>query len=185
MPFETKGTCIKMNDNTKNMGVSGNYTKNGKPNGFTTITPFIVVNNPAEAIEFYKDVFNARVKDITEFPDGNGNTIIAHAELDFRNGFLQLGAANPDYKLVLPPVGDNACYSLAIYVPNVDETFGNAVARGAKAREQVASFVSGDRFGSILDPFGVRWSIMTRIEDLSEEESSRRVAEWAKSFSRE
>jgi len=42
--------------------------------------------------------------------------------------------------------------------------------------------VSGDRFGSILDPFGIRWSIITRIEDLPEEESSRRVAEWVKSF---
>ena len=45
------------------------------------------------------------------------------------------------------------------------------------------NFVSGDRYGSFLDPFGVRWSIMTRIEDLSEEESSRRVKEWAKSLS--
>jgi PhnB protein len=71
---------------------------------------------------------------------------------------LQLGAANPAYKLALPPDEDNACYSLGIYVINVDQ---------------------------VLDPFGVRWSIMTRIEDLSEEESSRRVAEWAKSFSGE
>jgi uncharacterized glyoxalase superfamily protein PhnB len=174
-----------MADNIKYIGVSGNYTENGTPNGFTSITPFIVVKNPSEAIEFYKTVFNARVKDITEFPDENGNKIIVHAELDFGNGFLQLGAANPAYKLVSPPGEDNACYSLGIYVTNVDQVFENAVARGAKARELVASFVSGDRFGSILDPFGVRWSIMTRIEDLSEEESSRRVAEWAKSFSGE
>lgn len=171
-----------MNESTNHMGVSGIYTKNGTPNGFTSITPFITVKNPAEAIEFYKTVFNARVKDITEYPDENGNKTIVHAELDFGNGFLQLGAANPVYKLVLPPDGDNACYSLGIYVINVDQVFENAVARGAIVREPVASFVSGDRFGSILDPFGVRWSIMTRIEDLSEEESSRRVAEWAKSL---
>ncbi|MDQ0494738.1 VOC family protein [Paenibacillus brasilensis] len=174
-----------MTESREYMGVSGKYTKNGIPNGFTSITPFITVKNPSEAIEFYKTVFNARVKDITEYPDENGNKIIVHAELDFGNGFLQLGAANPTYKLVLPPDGDNACYSLGIYVMNVDQVFENAVARGAKVREKVANFVSGDRFGSILDPFGVRWSIMTRIEDLSEEESSRRVAEWAKSFSGE
>ncbi len=171
-----------MTNSIKNMGVSGEHTKNGTPNGFTSITPFITVKNPSEAIEFYKTVFNARVKDITEYPDGNGNKIIIHAELDFGNGFLQLGAANPEYKLVLPPEEDNACYSLGIYVINVDQVFEDAVARGAKVREQVANFVSGDRYGSILDPFGVRWSIMTRIEDLSEEESSRRVDEWAKSF---
>lgn len=174
-----------MTESIKYMGVSGKYTKNGTPSGFTSITPFITVKNPSEAIEFYKTVFNARVKDITEYPDGNGNKIIVHAELDFGNGFLQLGAANPVYKLALPPDEDNACYSLGIYVINVDQVFENAVASGAKVREPVASFVSGDRFGSILDPFGVRWSIMTRIEDLSEEESSRRVAEWAKSFSGE
>ncbi|WP_025720639.1 VOC family protein [Paenibacillus sp. 1-18] len=174
-----------MTESREYMGVSGRYTKNGIPNGFTSITPFITVKNPSEAIEFYKTVFNARVKDITEYPDENGNKIIVHAELDFGNGFLQLGAANPAYQLVLPPDGDNACYSLGIYVMNVDQVFENAVARGAKVREKVANFVSGDRFGSILDPFGVRWSIMTRIEDLSEEESSRRVAEWAKSFSGE
>ncbi|WP_179033096.1 VOC family protein [Paenibacillus kribbensis] len=174
-----------MNESREYAGVSGKYTKNGMPNGFTSITPFITVKNPSEAIEFYKTVFNARVKDITEYPDENGNKIIVHAELDFGTGFLQLGAANPTYKLVLPPDENNACYSLGIYVMNVDQVFENAVARGAKVREPIANFVSGDRFGSILDPFGVRWSIMTRIEDLSEEESSRRVAEWAKSFSGE
>ncbi|MGW9530496.1 VOC family protein [Paenibacillus terrae] len=174
-----------MTESREYMGVSGKYTKSGIPNGVTSITPFITVKNPSEAIEFYSTVFNARVKDITEYPDGNGNKIIVHAELDFGTGFLQLGAANPTYKLVLPPDEDNACYSLGIYVMNVDQVIENAVARGAKVREPVANFVSGDRFGSILDPCGVRWSIMTRIEDLSEEESSRRVAEWAKSFSGE
>ena len=171
-----------MTDNKKSLGMSGKYTRNGTPDGLTSITPFIVIKNPSEAIEFYKTVFNARIKDITEFKDGNGNKIVVHAELDFGNGFLQLGAANPAYKLVLPPDEDNACYSLAIYVADVDQVFENAVAGGAKIREPIANFVSGDRFGSILDPFGVRWTIMTRIEDLSEEESIRRVKEWADSF---
>ncbi|AIW41077.1 MULTISPECIES: VOC family protein [Paenibacillus] len=174
-----------MTESREYTGVSGKYTKKGMPNGFTSITPFITVKNPSEAIEFYTTVFNARVKDITEYPDENGNKIIVHAELDFGNGFLQLGAANPAYQLVLPPDEDNACYSFGIYVMNADQVIENAVARGAKVREPVTNFVSGDRFGSILDPCGVRWSIMTRIEDLSEEESSRRVAEWAKSFSGE
>ncbi|WP_340030360.1 VOC family protein [Paenibacillus sp. FSL K6-1122] len=170
-----------MSEQTKHKAVSGKYTNKGTPNGVTSITPFITVKDPSEAIEFYKVVFNARVKDITEHPDGNRNTIIVHAELDFGNGFLQLGAANPAYQLALPPDQDHACYSLGIYVINVDETIATAVSRGAKVREEIINFASGDRFGSILDPFGVRWSILTRIEDLSEEESSRRVAEWAKS----
>ncbi len=171
-----------MTDNQKYAGVSGEYTKNGVPNGFTSITPFIVVNNPKEAIAFYQAVFNARVKDVTEFTDENGNKMIVHAELDFGNGFLQLGAANPAYQLVLPSDDENVCYSLAVYVADVDQAVEQAVAKGAKIREQVANFVSGDRFGNIIDPFNVRWNIMTRIEDLSEEESVRRVREWAESF---
>jgi PhnB protein len=169
---------------TKNIGVTGKYTKNGVPKGFTTITPFIVVKNPYEAIEFYNTVFNAKVKDTTEFIDEAGNKTVVHSELDFGNGMLQLGAANPSYKLVLSPIEDGACYSLAIYVEDVDKVFENAVKRGAKIREPISNFVSGDRFGSILDPFNVRWTIMTRVVDLSEEESSRRVREWADSFNK-
>lgn len=107
-------------------------------------------------MEFYKFVFNARVKDITEHPAGNGNTMIVHAELDFGHGFLQLGAANPAYQLALPPDQELACYSLGIYVMNVVETIATAVSRGATVREEIINFASGDRFGSILDPFGRR-----------------------------
>ena len=51
--------------------------------------------------------------------------------------------------------------------------------RGAVVREEVSTFVTGDRFGSVVDPFGRRWSVMTRVEDVSEEEADRRLAEWA------
>lgn len=170
-----------MANQSNNTGVTGQYTKNGMPNGYTSITPFIVVNNPAEAIAFYETVFKAKVKSATEIGD-DGSKIIIHADVDFGNGFLQLGAANPAYRLVLPPGEGNACYSLGIYVPDVDQTFALAIANGATVREPVANFVSGDRYCSILDPFGIRWSIMTRIEDIPEEESYRRVAEWSKSL---
>ncbi|GAA0375065.1 VOC family protein [Bacillus horti] len=161
-------------------GITGDFTKNGTPNSHTAITPFIAVSNPTEAIAFYEKVFEAKTKSVTEF-DYEGNKIIVHADIDFGNGFLQLGAANPDYGLVLPPGEGNACYSLSIYVADVDKTFALAVANGASVREPITNFVSGDRFCSILDPCGIRWSIMSRIEDISEEESYRRVAEWSKS----
>ncbi len=170
-----------MANHRNNAGITGEYTKNGTPNGYTAITPFIVVNNPAEAIAFYETVFEAKAKNVTEI-GVDGNKIIVHADVDFGNGFLQLGAANPAYRLVLPPGEGNACYSLGIYVPDVDRTFALAIANGATVREPLMNFVSGDRFCSILDPFGIRWSIMTRIEDISEEESYRRVTEWSKSL---
>lgn len=162
-------------------GVTGKYTNNGKPTWATALTPFIVVSDPALAIRFYENVFGAESKSVTSFGEGD-NAMIVHADIDFGNGYLQLGAANPDYRLVPPPGEGNACYSLAIYVTDVDHTLELAIAHGATVREPAADFVSGDRYCSILDPCGIRWSIMTRVEDISEEESYRRVEEWSKSF---
>ncbi|MFC5337563.1 VOC family protein [Leucobacter denitrificans] len=162
---------------TASRAASGEHTTNGRPHGSTSLTPFIVVERAREAIDFYRDVFGARVVDVTEM-----GGVVAHAELDFGSGRLQLGQAMPDYHLVPPPAGDDDCYSLALYRPDVDDVVDRAVSAGATLREPAADFVSGDRFASIRDPFGVRWSIMTRVEDLSDEESVKRVREWAASY---
>jgi PhnB protein len=153
----------------------GQYTTNGTPHGATSLTPFLVIPDARGAIEFYRDVFGARVVDVTEM-----GGVVAHAVLDFGNGMLQLGEPMADYGLVPPPDGDSDCYSIGLYCPDVDATVARAEAAGATVREAASTFVSGDRFASIRDPFGVRWSVLTRVEDLSEEESARRVAEWAK-----
>lgn len=154
----------------------GEYTTDGTPRGATSLTPFLAIPDARGAIDFYRDIFGARVVDVTEF-----GGVIAHAVLDFGNGLLQLGEPMKDYGLVAAPEGDADCYSIGLYCPDVDTVVANAEAAGATIREAPSTFVSGDRFASIRDPFGVRWSVMTRVEDLSEEESARRVAEWAKS----
>jgi PhnB protein len=153
---------------------NGEHTTNGKPHGATSLTPFLAIPDARGAIAFYRDVFGARVVDVTEM----GGTV-AHAVLDFGDGMLQLGEPMPAFGLVAAPEGESDCYSLGLYCPDVDATTARAEAAGATIREAPSTFVSGDRFASIRDPFGVRWSIMTRVEDLSEEESARRVAEWA------
>jgi uncharacterized glyoxalase superfamily protein PhnB len=71
--------------------------------------------------------------------------------------------------------------STCIYVADVDAVFAAAVERGAAVREKPATFVTGDRFASVYDPFGHRWAIMTRVEDVSPEEAERRLSEWAAS----
>lgn len=156
---------------------SGAHTTNGMPHGSTSLTPFLAIPRARDAVAFYRDVFGARVVDVTEM-----GGIVAHAELDFGSGHLQLGEPMPDFHLVAAPAGDDDCYSLGLFVPDVDAAVERAVAAGATVREQPSDFVSGDRFASIRDPFGVRWSVMTRVEDLSEEESVERVRQWAKSF---
>ncbi|MFT4136291.1 VOC family protein [Microbacterium sp.] len=158
-------------------GVTGAHTTSGRPHGVTSITPFLTVTGAREAIAFYRDVFGARVVDVTEL-----GGVVAHAELDFGAGHLQLGEPSPDYHLVPAPGAEDDCYSLGLYCPDVDDLTARAEAAGATIREAPSTFVSGDRFASIRDPFGVRWSLLTRVEDLSEEESARRVAEWAASF---
>lgn len=159
-------------------GVTGEHTTDGRPNSATSLTPFLAIPRARHAIDFYRDVFGARVVDVTEF-----GGVVVHADLDFGLGRLQLGEPNPEYHLVAAPGGDDDCYSMGLYVPDVDAVVERAVSAGATVREAPSAFVSGDRFASIRDPFGVRWSVMTRVEDLSDDESARRVAEWAASFS--
>lgn len=163
-----------MNTTHHSTGVTGEYTTDGTPHGFTSLTPFLALRDPAGALRFYEEAFGATVLGVTEM-----GGMVVHAEVDFGQGRLQLGAVNPEYGLVAAPDGTGACYSLGLYLPDVDAAVDRAVALGATIREQIATFVSGDRFASLLDPFGVRWSVMTRVEDLSPAESERRVADWA------
>lgn len=148
----------------------------GRPAAYTTLTPFLVCSPAAAAIDFYVAVFGAAV---VERMDGPGGTV-AHAELDLGAGRLQLGDPDPRYGLVAPVRdGDGDSSSTCVHVPDVDAVFAAAVAAGATVREEPATFVTGDRFCSVRDPFGHRWAIMTRVEDVAPEEARRRPAEWA------
>ena len=167
-------THTSTDHDTAPQAAHGEHTDHGIPHGSTSLTPFLAVPGAREAIDFYRDVFGARVVDVTEM----GGTVV-HAVLDFGHGMLQLGEPVPDYHLVAAPSGDDDCYSMGLYCADADAVVARAEAAGAVVREPLTTFVSGDRFASIRDPFGVRWSVMTRVEDLSEEESGRRVAEWA------
>ncbi len=79
----------------------GAHTTDGIPQGVTSLTPFLVVPRAREAIAFYRNVFGARVVDVTEM-----GGVVAHAVLDFGHGQLQLGEPLPDYHLVPPPAGE-------------------------------------------------------------------------------
>lgn len=154
-------------------GVTGEHTTDGVPHGATSLTPFLALRGAAEAVEFYRTAFGARVVDVTEM-----GGVVVHADLDLGHGHLQLGEPSPAFGLVPAPT-EGACYSIGLYCADADALVARAVEAGATVREPLTTFVSGDRYASLLDPFGVRWSVMSRVEDLSEEESARRVAAWA------
>lgn len=144
------------------------------PPGYTTITPFLVVDGAAAAIDFYTTVFGATVASRNDLPDGR----VAHADLDFGNGHLQLSDPSPESGLAAPDPAAPVNHSYALYCADVDATWHAAVAAGATAYEEPATFVTGDRFGAVMDPFGHRWAILTKVEDVSEEEAQRRVDIW-------
>ena len=108
-------------------------------------------------------------------PDGT----VAHAELDFGHGRLQLSDPNQKFDLVAAPAGPAVSHSTCLYRPDVDAVVARAIAHGATPREEVSTSVTGDRFGSFVDPLGQRWAVMTRVEEVSKEESDRRLAAWA------
>jgi PhnB protein len=144
------------------------------PPGYTALTPFIVVDGARAALDFYTAVFGATVVSVMDGPDGT----VAHAELDFGDGRLQLSDPNPAFDLVAAPAGTAVSHSICLYCPDVDAVVARATERGAVLREEVSTFVTGDRYGSLVDPFGQRWTVMTRVEDVSPEEADRRLAEW-------
>jgi PhnB protein len=144
------------------------------PPGYTSLTPFLVVDGARAAIDFYTAVFGATVVSVMDGPDGT----VAHAELDFGHGRLQLSDPNPKFGLVAGDGGPAVTHSTCLYCPDVDAVVARAVEHGATLREEVSTFVTGDRFGSIVDPFGQRWAVMTRVEDVSKEEADRRLAAW-------
>ena len=144
------------------------------PPGYTALTPFIVVDGARAALDFYTAVFGATVVSVMDGPDGT----VAHAELDFGDGRLQLSDPNPAFDLVAAPAGSAVSHSTCLYCPDVDAVVARATERGAVLREEVSTFVTGDRYGSLVDPFGQRWTVMTRVEDVSPEEADRRLAEW-------
>ena len=138
--------------------------------------PFPVHRRRSGAIDFYVSVFGAKLVDRMDGPNG----IVEHAELDFGNGRLQLSDPQEAYQLAAPDPKAFATHSIALYCPNVDDVVARAEQARATIREPAQTFVTGDRFASILDPFGQRWTVMTRVEDVSPEERDRRMAQWAK-----
>lgn len=144
------------------------------PDGYTSLTPFLCVDGASAAIEFYTSVFGASVVTRNDLPDGK----VAHAELQLETGRLQLSDPDPDHHLVPPSGVDDVSHSTVIYVPDVDAVHARAVAAGAKSHEEPATFVTGDRFCSLLDPWGHRWAVLTRVEEVGPEEGQRRVDAW-------
>jgi PhnB protein len=145
-----------------------NYT----PEGYHTVTPYLIVGDAAKAIEFYKQAFGATELFRMEAPGGK----IGHAEIKIGNSPIMLADEMPEMGYMSPQSLGGTPVSIMIYVEDVDTVAGQAVAAGAQVLKPVADQFYGDRSGSFADPFGHQWHVATHIEDVSPEEMSKRVA---------
>ena len=146
------------------------------PEDFHTITPQLVVRGAAEAIEWYTKAFGANELLRNAGPDGKS---IMHAELLLGDSRFFLIDEFPDSMISPAGLGGTAV-TLHLYVAEVDRLFERAVAAGAEVLMPLADQFWGDRYGILKDPFGHRWSVAGRIEDLSPRKLQERAAEWAK-----
>ncbi|QIE24254.1 hypothetical protein SBC1_21470 [Caballeronia sp. SBC1] len=136
------------------------------PEGMHTITPHLVCKGASDAIEFYKKAFNAVERTRLPGPDGT----VMHAMLGIGDSTLMLGEEFPNCGRSGPLTLKGSPVTLHLYVKDVDASFAQAVAAGAKVIMPVADMFWGDRYGVIEDPFGHSWSLATHTRDLTEEE---------------
>ena len=140
------------------------------PDGYHSITPYLTVEDAAEAIEFYGRAFGAEETVRMNGPDGS----IGHAELQIGDSKVMLSDPFPQSSVRPPSERGGPTASIFLYVDDVDAAFKRAVDAGAKVEMALEDMFWGDRFGTLADPFGQVWSIATHIEDLSEEEMAER-----------
>ena len=140
------------------------------PEGYRSVTPYLVIKGAKDAIEYYRRVFGATERMRMDAPGGT----IGHAELEIGDSLVMLADEFPEMGFRSPKTVGGTPVSLHVYVPNVDEVFGRAVDAGARPLRPVENQFYGDRLGTIEDPFGHVWSIATHVEDVAPEEMKRR-----------
>ena len=140
------------------------------PEGYALI-PYLVLDDAAEAIEFYKRAFGATERMRMEAPGGK----IGHAELEIGDSIVMLSDAFPQSSTRPPRELGATSAGIFMYAEDVDAVVRRAVENGATVTMDVADQFWGDRFGSITDPFGHSWSIATHVEDVPPEEMEERA----------
>lgn len=140
------------------------------PEGYPIITPYLIVSNAKQAIDFYKAAFNAKERMRLEGPEGK----IAHAEVEI-NGFpIMLADEGLCAEARSPRTLGGSPVTLHLYVEAVDQAFNQALSAGATVQDAVSDKFYGDRSGSLADPFGHIWYIATHVEDVSPDEIRKR-----------
>ena len=145
------------------------------PDGYHSVTPYLIVNGAAAAIAFYKDAFGATELMRMPTPDGK----IGHAEIKIGDSAIMLADEYPEMGYKSPQRIGGSAVSLMIYLEDVDSTFARAIDKGARALQPIKDQFYGDRSGTLQDPFGHVWTLATHIEDIPPDELRRRAEEFS------
>lgn len=141
------------------------------PDGYHTLTPYLTIRDAARAIDFYKRAFGAEEHFRMPSPKG----LIMHAEIQIGDSIVMISDEVPEMGNKSPQTLGGVPIQLFFYVDDVDRAFQRAVDAGAQVKMPVADMFWGDRYGSLVDPFGHQWALATHKEDLTPEEIGRRA----------
>ncbi len=144
------------------------------PDGYHTVTAYLMVDDAAGALDFYREAFGA--EELFRLPMGDK---VGHAEIMIGDTHLMLADEFPDMGALGPNKRGGPTASFLIYVPDADAAYDRAVNAGAKADRPLKNEFWGDRIGTVIDPFGHKWSLATHVEEVGPEEMQRRMAEWS------
>ena len=145
------------------------------PVGYHNVMPYLIIDGAAQAIEFYKKAFGATERMRIPAPGGK----VGHAELKIGDSIIMLADEFPEMGARGPKTIGGTPVSFCVYVDDVDKSFPQAIAAGAKETRPLKDQFYGDRSGTLEDPFGHTWTIATHVEDVSAEEMARRAEKMA------
>ena len=144
------------------------------PTGYQTVTAYLSIKGAAKAIEFYKQAFGAEEVNRMNAPDGS----IMHATIQIGDSKIMLADEFPEQGFKSPLSLGGSPVMLHLYVPEVDKRIEQAVKAGAKLVREVKNQFYGDRSGGVEDPFGYLWYLATHVEDVSDAELQKRIAQF-------
>jgi PhnB protein len=141
------------------------------PEGYHSVTPYLIVDGAAQAIDFYRRAFGAVELLRLQAPGGK----LGHAEIRIGDSPVMLADEHPDHGALGPTSLGGCGVHLMLYVVDVDAAFARAVEAGAEVLRPVQDQFYGDRSGTLKDPFGHQWTLGTHVEEVSNEEMRRRM----------
>jgi PhnB protein len=145
------------------------------PEGYSTLTPYLAVDDASAAIDFYQRAFGAKERARMAGPGGS----VMHAELEIGDSLVMLSDPFPQASTKPPKELGGTSVSIMTYVEDTDALYKQAIDAGATSLMEPDDMFWGDRFSSVQDPFGHSWTIATHVEDVSPEEMQKRSEEWA------